>query len=209
MAVSEVDPDELHKANATTPSAPEDGRNDIQRSFDETTTTSPTEPLLETGIKSVIHGVGSPFIHPVDTVKGLGNTLLQAPNRYCFEHDPWCEIRYLGWWNPSTPLQRQREISSVAWLLVVVPRLYLELEAKWQDMLPSRARAGQTFESLNRDLAEQPVTLKHTVAPLQRVTEIGERGSSLPTPVTKLLQRSQAIEPMTFPEARDSPKQPE
>lgn len=71
--------------------------------------------------------------------------------------------------------------------------------------IPSKARAGAKFESLNKDLANQPVPLKSSVQPLQRVTEIGERGSTLPTPVTKLLQRSQSPlgTDMTFPEARD------
>ena len=71
------------------------------------------------------------------------------------------------------------------------------------DAIPSTARAGQTFESLNRDLANTPVPLNATLKPLQRITEIGERGSSLPTAVSKLLQRSQGIADMTFPEARD------
>lgn len=68
---------------------------------------------------------------------------------------------------------------------------------------PSRARASATFESLNKDLANQPVNLTKTIQPLQRIAEIGERGSTLPTAASKLLTRSQAVSPMTFPEARD------
>lgn len=71
------------------------------------------------------------------------------------------------------------------------------------DAIPSTARAGDLFESLNKDLAQTPVPLKATLKPLQRITEIGERGSTLPTAVNKLLQRSQSIADMTFPEARD------
>ncbi len=69
--------------------------------------------------------------------------------------------------------------------------------------LPSRAKAGSVFNDLNAKLADHPVQLKDTIAPLQRAAEIGVRGGSLPKPVADLLQRSQAIEPMTFPEARD------
>jgi len=72
-----------------------------------------------------------------------------------------------------------------------------------KDALPNAGRAGDLFESLNKDLANTPVPLKATLKPLQRITEIGERGSSLPTAVSKLLQRSQGIADMTFPEARD------
>lgn len=44
---------------------PDDGRNDIQRSFDGNTKTDPKEPLLETGLKSVVGAIGAPFVHPL------------------------------------------------------------------------------------------------------------------------------------------------
>jgi hypothetical protein len=69
--------------------------------------------------------------------------------------------------------------------------------------LPSRANAASVFNDLNTKLADQPVPLSDTLAPLQRATEIGVRGGSLPKPISDLLTRSQATEPMTFPEARD------
>lgn len=50
----------------------------VQADFDARTATSPSEPLLETGIKSVVHAVGSPFVHPVDTAKGLARLAGQA-----------------------------------------------------------------------------------------------------------------------------------
>jgi hypothetical protein len=71
------------------------------------------------------------------------------------------------------------------------------------DAVPSTARAGEIFESLNKDLAQHPVPLNATLKPLQRITEIGERGGTLPAAVNKLLQRSQSPIEMTFPEARD------
>lgn len=71
------------------------------------------------------------------------------------------------------------------------------------DAIPSMARAGEIFESLNKDLAQHPVPLNATLKPLQRITEIGERGGTLPAAVNKLLQRSQSPIEMTFPEARD------
>lgn len=52
-----------------------DTRNAIQKSFDGNTTTSPEEPLLETGLKSVVSGIGAPFIHPVATATAMGNLL--------------------------------------------------------------------------------------------------------------------------------------
>lgn len=72
-----------------------------------------------------------------------------------------------------------------------------------RNLIPSTARAGKVFESLNEKLANQPVDLNETIKPLQRATEMGARGGTLPKSVSDLLTRSQAIEPMTFPEARD------
>lgn len=69
--------------------------------------------------------------------------------------------------------------------------------------IPTRAKAGDIFNSLNEKLADHPVPLTNSLKPLQRATELGVRGSTLPGPVDALLKRSQMIEPMTFPEARD------
>src|SRR6185437_7556935 len=69
--------------------------------------------------------------------------------------------------------------------------------------IPTRAAAGEIFNQLNTKLAQQPVPLQASAAPLQRAIEIAARGGNLPTPVKALLERSQAIEPMTFPEIRD------
>lgn len=68
---------------------------------------------------------------------------------------------------------------------------------------PTKGAAGEIFNNLNTKLAEQPVNLDTTAAPLQRAIEIAARGGTMPAPVKALLERSQAIEPMTFPEARD------
>lgn len=68
---------------------------------------------------------------------------------------------------------------------------------------PTRAAAGEIFNQLNTKLAQQPVALTQSAAPLQRAVEIGARGGTLPGPISALLQRAQAIEPMTFTEARD------
>jgi hypothetical protein len=57
-----------------------DNRNDIQKSFDENTKTSPSEPLLETGLKDVVHVVGQSFVHPVDMLKGLSNFIPADPD---------------------------------------------------------------------------------------------------------------------------------
>lgn len=69
-------------ATPVTPDAPADTRNGIQKSFDANTATSPKEPLLETGLKSVVNAVGTPFVHPLNTMKSIvgaveGNGILR------------------------------------------------------------------------------------------------------------------------------------
>lgn len=47
----------------------------VQNSFDTNTATSPTEPLFQTGFKRVVGALGAPLIHPLDTLKGMINTV--------------------------------------------------------------------------------------------------------------------------------------
>ncbi len=73
------------------------------------------------------------------------------------------------------------------------------------DAVPSTAYAGKLFNELNTALADTPVPLKSALQPLQRATEIGGRGSTLPKAVSDLLARSESPlgTDMSFPEARD------
>src|SRR3984885_14558771 len=52
----------------------------IQNSFDTNTATSPTEPLLQTGLKRVVGTLGAPLIHPLDTLTGLANMIPSNPD---------------------------------------------------------------------------------------------------------------------------------
>lgn len=61
------------KAAANTPPPTPTWAQSIQHSFDVNTATSPTEPLLETGLKSVVGAVGAPFAHPQQTLTGMAN----------------------------------------------------------------------------------------------------------------------------------------
>ena len=55
---------------------PGDARNPIQMSFNENTKTSPSEPLFETGLKSVVGAIGTPFVHPIETAKGMARAIV-------------------------------------------------------------------------------------------------------------------------------------
>lgn len=62
------------------PSHPISMARGIQNSFDTNTTPSPTEPLLETGLKRVVGTLGAPLIHPLDTLSTLSHTFDYGPS---------------------------------------------------------------------------------------------------------------------------------
>ena len=50
----------------------------LQKSFDINTSTRPDEPLGATALKSVVHGAGQMFVHPLDTLAGAAHLAGQA-----------------------------------------------------------------------------------------------------------------------------------
>jgi hypothetical protein len=52
----------------------------VQDSFDTNTRTSPKEPLLQTGLKSVVGAVGAPFVHPLKTASGMLSMIADSPD---------------------------------------------------------------------------------------------------------------------------------
>lgn len=52
----------------------------LQHSFDENTRTNPKDPLLETGLKSLVGSLGASFIHPLNTAKGLLDLVPDSPD---------------------------------------------------------------------------------------------------------------------------------
>jgi hypothetical protein len=48
----------------------------MQKSFDKNTQTNPNEPLLETGLKSVTHAIGQPFLHPLESYENETESFL-------------------------------------------------------------------------------------------------------------------------------------
>lgn len=76
--------------------------------------------------------------------------------------------------------------------------------AKIADAIPTRAKAGALFDTVADAAKNQPVSLTRSQPQLQRMAELAERGGgSLPAPINQLLNRSQRISPLTYPEARD------
>lgn len=171
----------------------QDNRNSIQKSFDTNTQDNPNDSMLKTGLKSVVGAVGAPFVHPMDTLKNMIPTSVNMDDMK----------------NQFDTVQAHpgHEIAKAAGGLLgggLLAGATGGMAKGVMDAIPSTARAGESLENLNAALKNQPVTLNKTLAPLQRATEIGVRGGGgLPTPVSQFLERTQATEPMTFPEARD------
>lgn len=181
--------------------------------------TSPSDSLPVTALKSAAGTIGSPFVHPLSALSGLMHSVTPdsgmagiaesalGPAGPMLTHliggaakQASADNQQGGWGYAVSKLAGN--VAGNAVLAGGTAGIAKGLGAA-TDLLPSTARAGETFNSLKTDLADNPVPLDKTLAPLQRATELGVRGRTLPGPVKALLERSQAIEPMTYPEARD------
>jgi len=70
---------------------------------------------------------------------------------------------------------------------------------------PTRAKAGEVFQSVMKDAKDAPVQLEKSGDALLRVRELADRGASMPQVANKLLRRVTDPEqgPLTYGEARD------
>jgi hypothetical protein len=158
-------------------------------------------------VKGFIENVGqgggqalSALAHPLDTLSSMGHMVAHPLDQAhadvaALRADP---SRFIG--NAVGQVGTGAIVGGAAG--EAIPKVEATI-SNVADKLPTRAKAGAIFNKLNTDLADQPVNLQNSAAPLQRAIEIGARGGTIPGPVSALLQRAQAIEPMTFPEARD------
>jgi hypothetical protein len=172
----------------------------------------PKNPASSRIASGMVAGSGLPLVaHPLQTIKSLYNTVTDAdhPNESAADQiGRGLKSAYQGAKTKVADIRQngiaptlERGVGEAGGMLATGG--LLKGAASAVNAVPRIGRAGEMFNSLNTDLADTPVPLIRAAQPLQRVTEIGERGSTLPTSVNKLLLRSQMTEPMTFPEARD------
>lgn len=71
--------------------------------------------------------------------------------------------------------------------------------------IPSAARAGRTFQDVMGAAKSIPIDITHPGNVALRIAELGERGGTMPRPVTQFLRRVTDPEkaPMNYEEARD------
>jgi hypothetical protein len=174
--------------------------NSIQQSFDANTKTNPKEPLLETGLKSVVGAVGGPFVHPLDTLKSIGNSMSYAPaDMQAHADNPDEKIT-----KENAPYQLTKIGGSMLGNLALGGAAG-EMGGAAVDAIPRAGRAGSTLANIRSQAASVPVELNKSAEPLLRAQELGERGSTMPKPIKQLLNRTTDPDggPLTFPEARD------
>lgn len=177
-------------------SAPEQPQgNALQRAFDNLTTVTPeqekghswlTNKAQEFGA-GAIQGAGQPFVHPIDTAEGIRHAFAHPIDSLHADVD---SLRA----HPAQTLGNLVGGADVAGVAGEIPGALAKI--------PTRARAGAIFNDLGTKLANQPVNLTQSTAPMEQLEKIGSAGPGVPTTVGKLLDRSRMISPMNYPEAR-------
>jgi hypothetical protein len=69
--------------------------------------------------------------------------------------------------------------------------------------IPTRAKAGQLFDSVMEDAKDQPVNLTNSMPFLERTQQLASSGAAPFRPADMLFSRSNQINPILYPEARD------
>lgn len=165
-------------------------------SFDAQTQINPNDTLLQKGLKSVVGAVGAPFAHPLKSLAGL------IPQDYATQY---------------AEAQKQPKQDLASGLVTGAGQAFGGLAlgaalggaakagAPLLEKIPTRARAGDMFQSVMRDAKDQPVNLANSGDQLLRVQELAQRGTSMPQAAGKLLRRTTEPNspPLTYEEARD------
>lgn len=72
-----------------------------------------------------------------------------------------------------------------------------------RDLIPSKARAGDLFQSVMKDAGDQPVNLTRSMEPLERAQQLSARGHGTVSAADNLYKRINTVNPLTYGEARD------
>lgn len=181
--------------DADTP--PEDSRNFLQKAFDTATTVTPeqekghswlTNKIQEFGA-GAIQGVGQPFIHPIETAKGIAqfadNPLLSGGEMVhnAVEHPAQTLGNVVG--SADLGLAGEATLGKVV------------------DAIPTKAKAGKLFEGVMQKAADEPVEMTNSRPVLERVMQLSDRGHGTVGAADKLFARSNTVNPINYGEARD------
>lgn len=169
----------------------------LQDSFDENTKTDPKEPLLETGLKSVVGAIGQPFVHPLDTVTGMAKSLRHPLDE---AHQEVNDLRANPAYEGTKMAGQLFGNVALGGAMGAAPGFAGDVA----DAIPSRAKGGRILDSVMDKARDQPVTLSpQTMAPLERTQQLAMSGGKPFGTADKLYQRIQTVNPLNYGEARD------
>jgi len=157
---------------------------------------SPGAAMADDFGRGVLKTFGDPVFHPVDTVKSLSTAIAHpgAATRgvaSSIEADP----------NRAFP----EAMGSIGGAGIAAPMAEMGLSgiSKVADMVPTKAKAGQLFDSVMKDAANQPVQLTRSMPILERAMQLSDAGHGTVTPLDKLYARINQTQPLEYSEARD------
>lgn len=213
-SVTPVDQDDPWGVASVTPIAatPQTGNTGIfkglQDSFDKNTTTSPNDPLLETGLKSVVHGAGSMLVHPLDAVESLGQAVTTNPMTTLrgMGNEAQQEYKSAGGGARGLGYVGTKAAGNLLGNIALGGAAGSAPGAVGDaiDMIPTRAKGGRMLDSVMQFAKDQPVTISpQTMAPLERTQQLALAGGKPFGAADKLFQRIQSVNPLTYGEARD------
>lgn len=168
----------------------------IQDSFDENTKTDPKEPLLETGLKSVVGAIGQPFVHPIGTATGMAKSLRHPLDEAHQEVDA---LRA----NPAYEGTKMAGnlFGNVA--LGAAAGAAPGFAGDVADAIPTRAKAGKLFDKTMAAAKDQPVDFSRSMPHLERTQQLAAAGASPLRPADLLYNRINTVNPVPYGEARD------
>ena len=184
----------------TNPPPPPDERNGAQRFMDNLTTVTPEQDAKTPGIlkplahfgAGAIEGATSPFVHPLQTLEGVGKSASALFGNDDDMHDIINGVK-------SDPAKALGNVVGGADLGGVAAEAGAPVMAR----IPTRAKAGALFENVMQDAGDQPVKLTRAMEPLERAQQLSARGGGTVGAVDNLYKRINTINPLDYREARD------
>jgi hypothetical protein len=197
-----------------------DERNGLQRAFDKATTVTPEQEKIPSWMNpavgnvinkaqefgaGAIQGAGQPFVHPLDTLSGIGSSIAH----------PIEAAKAMGKGAMEHPFQTAGNLvggAVTAGGLEELPGGGIPFKSPAQgpgtlgrvmDAIPTRAKAGKLFESVMNDAGDQPVNLTRAMDPLERAQQLSARGHGTVSAADNLYKRINTVNPLDYREARD------
>ncbi len=141
--------------------------------------------------RGVLKTFGDPVFHPIATAKSLVNTA---------KH-PVDTARGIAAGIKADPTRAVPEmLGGIAGAGLAAPAA--ETAIRGIEAFPTTAKAGRMFDAVGEKVGNSPVPLTRTTPALEQAQRLSDYGHGTVTPVDRLFQRSQTINPIEYPEAR-------